>query len=63
MQLLLTLMIIHIRVVINFVEVLTGAMELMRILLGAHSMAILFIKFSTPALAAPLWLWGEGGSS
>ena len=40
---------------------LTGAMELMRILLGAHSMAILFIKFSTPALAAPVWLWGEGG--
>ena len=48
---------------INSVEVLTGAMELMRILLGAHSMAILFIKFSTPALAAPVWLWGgEGGS-
>ena len=63
MQLLLTLMDIPARVVIISVEMLTGAMELMRILLGAHSMAILFIKFSTPALAAPVWLWGGGGSS
>jgi len=40
-------------------DIHTGAMEFILIAFGAHSTASVFVRFSTPALAAPECLWED----